>query len=99
MEGAQVLVNLKQGLVVPRLRKKGFRVRPAAQQGLVDGEHFCSRLSGPEGEVMQPRMFVSFRREKVVDGKVQNSVPAHQGHGAGGTVRKAASHGCSSRGA
>lgn len=65
MEGAQVLVNLKQGLVVPRLRKKGFRVRPAAQQGLVDGEHFCSRLSGPEGEVMQPRMFVSFRREKV----------------------------------
>ena len=83
MEGAQVLVNLKQGLVVPRLRKKGFRVRPAAQQGLVDGEHFCSRLSGPEGKIMLPCMFVIFHRKKVIDDEVQNSIPAHQGHGAG----------------
>ena len=32
---------------------------------------------------MLPCMFVIFHREKVVDDEVQNSIPAHQGHGAG----------------
>ncbi len=58
MEGTQVFVNLKQCLVVPGFRKKGVCIRPAAQQGLVDGEDFCSRLSGPEGKIMLPCMFV-----------------------------------------
>lgn len=83
MEGTQVFVNLKQCLVVPGFRKKGVCIRPAAQQGLVDGEDFCSRLSGPEGKIMLPCMFVIFHRKKVVDDEVQNSIPAHQGHGAG----------------
>lgn len=76
-------MNLKQCLVVPGFRKKGVCIRPAAQQGLVDGEDFCSRLSGPEGKIMLPCMFVIFHRKKVVDDEVQNSIPAHQGHGAG----------------
>lgn len=32
---------------------------------------------------MLPCMFVIFHRKKVVDDEVQNSIPAHQGHGAG----------------
>ena len=72
MEGTQVFVDLKQCLVVPGFRKKGLCIRPAAQQGLVDGEDFCSRLSGPEGKIMLPCMFVIFHRKKVVDDEVQD---------------------------
>ena len=83
MERAQVIVDLKQSLVVPGFRKKGLCIRPAAQQGLVDGENFCSRMSGRKGKIMFPCMCVIFHRKKVVDDKVQDSIPAHQGHGAG----------------